>query len=141
MGPKAIIRSSCSQIRAGQEDALHCPMPCSLKGMGKDVPTCSMQRVHRKENETDVQALHVSSDETFLLHPSPSHQTSVWQARTLTSPSGRSNTLIKGDLIFELLVIGAKAKNILILRSSSGMDEKAMKPVGGRRKQTLPGYF
>lgn len=31
--------------------------------------------------------------------------------------------------MFEFTVIGAKAKNILILRSSSGMDEKAMKPV------------
>lgn len=91
--------------------------------------------------EMEVMYEHVSGDETFPFSSSPSHQISVWRGRTLTSPSGRSNTLTKGDFIFEFVVIGAKAKNILILRSSSGMDENAMKPVGGRRKQTLPCYF
>lgn len=65
----------------------------------------------------------------------------MWQEPTLTRPSGRSNTLTKGDFMFELAVIGAKAKNILILRSSSGMEENAMKPVGVRRNQTLPCYL
>lgn len=43
--------------------------------------------------------------------------------------------------MFELVVIGANAKNILILRSNSGMEENAMKPVGVRRNQTLPCYL
>lgn len=33
--------------------------------------------------------------------------------------------------MFEFTVMGARAKNILILRSSSGMEEKAMKPEEG----------
>lgn len=83
----------------------------------------------------EVMHKHCVSQVTFPVPPPPH------TSHTLISASGRSNTLAKGVFMFEFTVIGAKAKNILILRSSSGMDEKAMKPVWGRRKQTLPCYF